>query len=104
MNLWIDDVRPMPDGFDYHAKTAQEAIHLLTTFACADLISFDHDLGEPECGTGYDVAVWIEHKAYIGVCKFKNYLIHSANPIGRKRIDDAMRSAEKLLQKAKNWR
>ena len=29
MKLWIDDARPMPDGFHYHAKTAEEAINFL---------------------------------------------------------------------------
>jgi hypothetical protein len=29
--LWLDDERPMPEGYTHHAKNAQEAIALLET-------------------------------------------------------------------------
>jgi hypothetical protein len=42
--LWLDDVRPMPEAFDVHVKTAEEAIALLRRGIVVK-ISFDHDLG-----------------------------------------------------------
>jgi hypothetical protein len=56
----------MPDGFDIHIKTADEAITLLQT-GKATLISLDHDLGQEK--TGYDVAKWMEENAANGVLK-----------------------------------
>ena len=31
INVWLDDERPMPAGYDVHVKTAEEAIDLLKT-------------------------------------------------------------------------
>jgi hypothetical protein len=45
MNIWLDDERPMPAGFDVHVKTAKDAIALLAQ-GNVTLISLDHDLGE----------------------------------------------------------
>jgi hypothetical protein len=44
INLWLDDVRPAPAGW-IHAKTAQEAIHLLKNYKIGRA-SLDHDLGD----------------------------------------------------------
>ena len=48
MKVYLDDLRPVPDGWVL-AKTASEAIGLLTTRTVTDL-SLDHDLGC--CGQG----------------------------------------------------
>lgn len=53
MKVWLDDIRKMPARFDRHVKTAQEAIELLET-GLVTFISFDHDLGPVEAGTGHD--------------------------------------------------
>lgn len=94
MRIWLDDLRPMPEGYDLHIKTAQECIELLK-LGQIDFISFDHDLGEEENGTGYDVARWILEQAAtdnpnIGDIKWK---VHSANPVGVKNITHAMEKA-----------
>lgn len=95
LNVYLDDLRPMPQGFDINPKTAQDAINLLKT-GRVKFISFDHDLGPEEAGTGYDVAKWIEQAGY----EDDNFVVpewqlHSANPVGRKNIEQAMRSAER---------
>lgn len=43
MRLWLDDVRPAPDGWVW-VKTARDAIALLAAVGVAE-ISLDHDLG-----------------------------------------------------------
>ena len=54
-----DDVREAPAGWT-RAYTAREAIALLEAGGVVE-ISLDHDLGdEATCGTGYEVACWIE--------------------------------------------
>ena len=66
MKIWLDDERPMPSEFDVHARTADDAIRYIENND-VELISFDHDLGREENGTGYDVANWIEAEAYLGI-------------------------------------
>lgn len=97
IRLWLDDVRPMPDGFDVHAKTAQEAIALIDSDTVAE-ISFDHDLGAPENGSGYDVAKHVECRAYYRTGAPPRYAVHSANPVGRRNIIAAMQMAETYFQ------
>ena len=89
MRLWLDDVRPAPDGF-HPVKTGIECINLLRTGEVTAL-SFDHDLGEGL--TGYDVAKWIEQNA----ASIKPILweVHTSNPVGRQNIVMAMQNAEK---------
>lgn len=97
MKLWIDDVRPMPEGFDRHAKTASEAIEIIKACDRIEEISFDHDLGNDADGTGYDVAKFIEEQAYRGIKPPPlKWSIHSANPVGRQNIRKAMESAERF--------
>jgi len=92
MYLWLDDIRPMPRGFSYWAKTGSQAIELLMT-GKVEFISFDHDLGHGL--TGYDVAKYIEECAFRGEIPPLKWRIHSANPVGRRNIQQAMLNAEK---------
>jgi hypothetical protein len=107
MKIWLDDMRPMPEDFDVHAKTAEEAIHLLDT-EWVELISLDHDLGpalqrpDPSEGpsdvhelTGYSVAKHIEAMAHMGALGRLEWRVHSANAVGRENIIMAMKSAER---------
>jgi len=90
MKLWLDDIRPMPEGFDVHVKRVSHAIALIEMVTT---ISFDHDLGEGR-RTGYDLAKFIEKGAYDGSVERITYSVHSANPVGRKNIVIAMENAE----------
>jgi hypothetical protein len=93
MRLYLDDVRQTPPDFDLRARTAAEAIEMLKTGRIT-MISFDHDLGEPECGTGYDVARWIEKQVYTNPeFRMPDWRVHSGNPVGAGNIHRAMLSA-----------
>lgn len=95
MRVWFDDARPMPAGYDRHARSAQEAILLLQS-GQVDYISLDHDLGsEGSHDSGYQVALWIEEQADANRIRVPAWGCHSANPVGRQRIEAAMRSAER---------
>jgi len=100
-SIWLDDVRPMQPGYDVHVKTAREAINLLKSNDIKS-ISFDHDLGPEEAGTGYDVAKWIERAAFDGKIRQLSWSIHSANPVGKKNIHDTMMSAERFWNEREN--
>jgi len=93
MRLYLDDERPTPAGWT-RAYTSAEAIALLAAGGVVE-ISLDHDLGPPEAGTGYDVACWIEEKAAFGELKPLRWGVHSANPVGRERMEAALRGAER---------
>jgi len=58
MKIYLDDLRPTPDGW-IHAYWPNEVIEYLKTGG-VEIISLDHDLGDDERGTGYDVVLWIE--------------------------------------------
>lgn len=96
MKIWLDDVRPMPDGYDYWAKNARECIEEVL-LGNVSFISFDHDLGQGK--SGYDVAKIIEEMAYCGFGEVIKYNIHSANPVGRRNIEMAMNSAQRFWNK-----
>src|SRR3990167_6160854 len=88
--LWVDDIRPMPEGFDLWAKTANEAVALLL-MNTVGFVSFDHDLGG---STGYEVAKWVEQAAFEGLIGPFEWEVHSSNPVGRQNIEAALRKAE----------
>jgi hypothetical protein len=94
MRLWIDDVRPMPSDFNRWAKNYKQAIDYFCAYTITH-VSFDHDLGDADELTGYDIAKWIEMNAFYGEINRMTWAIHSANPIGAKRIRMAMTNAEK---------
>lgn len=93
--LWLDDVRPAPDGWEW-VKTADEAIERLKAGGVVE-VSLDHDLGSdfgPPEPTGYTVAAWIELAAHLGALPRLVWNVHSANPVGHERMVAALRSAD----------
>ncbi len=110
MNLWLDDVRPAPEGW-VHVKTADEAKALLQT-GNVQKASLDHDLGAcetcfdglnfeewhvkyecksaPHCehfGTGYTLLCWMEET---DIWPAEKPTVHSANPVGRDRMQQVI--------------
>ena len=94
IKVWLDDIRPMPNGYDLHVQTAAEAIDILRTNT-VECISLDHDLGEAVNGTGYDVAKFIEAGAIEGSVEKIDVLFHSANPVGVGNMRSAIKNALK---------
>ncbi len=94
MKLWLDDIRPAPEGW-VHVKTAAEAISMFARGE-VEIASLDHDLGTEE--TGYSVVCWIERamyqKAWYGV--FPTIYVHSSNPVGRMKMEKVIQNLEAL--------
>lgn len=96
MNIWLDDER---NPVDYGKadwtwiKTAEEAIRLLN-IGIVENISLDHDLGTEL--TGYDVAAHIEKEAFNKNIPQLNWFIHTANPVGRKRMVASLEAANRF--------
>ena len=93
MKLWIDDVRPAPEGYVWckSVDETKEAIKSVKKFCYYDpntgaerwdnieLIDLDHDAGDYACFGGDYIRLldWLEETG-------RNYpiRIHSANPVG----------------------
>lgn len=94
LRIWLDDKRPMPDGYDMKVDN-EFLLEVLISDGKVNYISFDHDLGEDN-GSGYGVACFIEKLAASGMSNPITWTIHSDNPVGRANIERAMRSAERF--------
>jgi hypothetical protein len=92
LRVWLDDIRPLPPGYNVHVTTAEDAINLLKT-GKVELISLDHDLGTE--ATGYDVAVFIEEAAYFKTLQPFEVRIHTANIVGEFKMQKAIANAYK---------
>lgn len=100
MKIFLDDVRPCPHDWTL-AKNYKECIDFLKTGNVTHL-SLDHDLGDDENGTGYDVVCWIEVETALNDFSPPILTIHSANPFGRKRMSSAIERIETLQTEKKN--
>lgn len=95
MKVYLDDERAPPDGW-LRVLWPSEAIELLKTGKVTDL-SLDHDLGDDERGTGYDVVLWIEEQAALH--GFVPPRITSSQP--RTSRDNSCRNA---TERVANWK
>jgi len=111
--LFLDDVR-YPENVHWIegpydsewtiVRNYNEFVKMIETCGMPEMISFDHDLAEehynPETWedssakykekTGNDCAKWLVEHCIEKNLNMPEYLIHSMNPIGRKRISDTI--------------
>ena len=95
MKVYLDDERIAPEGW-VQVRWPDEAINLLQTGAVTHL-SLDHDLGDDQTGTGYDVLLWIEKEVVLH--KFTppaKIDVHTANPAAQKRMLAAIESVLRM--------
>lgn len=102
MRVWVDDVRPMPDGYDVHIKTIGALYAFLLCVSNAgealDFISFDHDMPKQlNFETVYDVLKLLDKDNKLDYI-FLDYRVHSANPDGKQRIEWLMKDLFKKQQ------
>lgn len=89
LKLWIDDVRPAPDGYKWCRSVeearitigfAEDVLFALRPDRTIELIDIDHDAGEYAADGGDYIKLldWLEETG-------RNYpiRIHSMNPVGR---------------------
>jgi hypothetical protein len=84
MKIFLDDLRDTPPGW-VRCFWPQEVIELLKTQTVEE-VSLDHDLGDDQRGTGYDVIRWIEQQVYLQGYVPPRIQVHSANPAARERM------------------
>ena len=94
MKVWLDDERPAPEGW-HRCYWPAEVTALLKT-GKVEAMSLDHDLGDDERGTGYDVLRWLEQHVWETGMKPPRIKIHTANPSARVKMTLAKRQIHRI--------
>lgn len=87
MKLWLDDLRPAPQGYE-HARSVNEAIGIIRIAEQSgieiELLDLDHDLGEfaEDGGDAIKLLDWLAERE-----SFYPIEIHTANPVGRANME-----------------
>lgn len=98
LKIWLDDKRPAPEGW-MAENDVRLALHFIKNSAVEE-ISLDHDLGDENEYTGYDVLKKIEQwlaERYITPSCVPIIRIHTANPVGRQNMLAALESIQRLI-------
>ena len=96
MRVYLDDERTTPEDW-VRGCWPDEAIALLETGNVEEL-SLDHDLGDDERGTGYDVVRWVEEAVALRGFVPPRMSVHSANASAREKMQSGVRSIEALAR------
>lgn len=78
----VEILRTTKKNKRFLVRSYYEAVDFVDKFGLPDMILFDHDLGNGP--TGYDFLKWLCNQ---NLGYFEAYF-HSANPIGRKNMED----------------
>ncbi|MFZ6780435.1 cyclic-phosphate processing receiver domain-containing protein [Undibacterium sp. Ji83W] len=95
LRVFLDDERATPEGW-VRVYWPNEAIDLLKTNAVVE-ISLDHDLGDDQRGTGYDVVLWIEETVALHGFKPPKMSVHSANSSAREKMEAGIEAINRLV-------
>lgn len=85
MKVYLDDERDTPEGW-VRVYWPADAIDLLKTGKVQE-ISLDHDLGDDDRGTGYDVVLWIEEQVIDNEFNPPIVHVHTANVSARQKME-----------------
>ncbi|MEQ3745613.1 MAG: cyclic-phosphate processing receiver domain-containing protein [Henriciella sp.] len=96
MRVYLDDERNTPRGWK-RVYWPDEAIALLETGSVTH-ISLDHDLGNDQRGTGYDVVLWIERAVALHGFVPPIMSVHPANSSARLKMESGIQSILRLSQ------
>ena len=96
MKVYLDDMRTGPEGWIL-VSTPEAAIELLGKGSVEE-ISLDYDLGLDDMRSGYMVALWIEEQVHYNGFVPPKISLHTANPVGRARMEWVLRSIERMLK------
>lgn len=94
IKVYLDDERPIPIGW-IGVRWPDEAIDLLES-CCVTEISLDHDLGDDESRTGYDVILWIEEAVALRGFVPPQITVHSANSSARMKMEAGISKIMKI--------
>lgn len=97
LKVYLDDKRNTPDGY-FRVFWPSQMAQILEEFEVEE-VSLDHDLGDDDIGTGYDVVCYIEEKVYFN----RDYVVpvmktHTDNSSAR---DKMQRGIKQILNMKK---
>lgn len=95
LKVFLDDERETPAGWT-RVYWPDEAIALLKSGQVSN-ISLDHDLGDDERGTGYDVVLWIEKAVFTQGSAPPRMQVHSANASAKQKVLAGISAIEQQL-------
>jgi len=98
MRIFLDDERPTPQGW-VRAYWPEEVIALLKGGDVTE-VSLDHDLGDDERGTGYDVVLWVEEAVATSGFVPPKLSVHSANSSARAKMEQGIAKISRLTSEA----
>ena len=87
MKIWVDDLRPVPSGYEL-AKSVNQAISLIKKAEkdneLIEILDLDHDLGDYyfDGGDAIKLLDWLAERE-----TFYPVTIHTANPVGRANME-----------------
>ncbi len=90
MKIWVDDLRPVPVGYEW-AKSVNQAKALIEKAELSgekiEELDLDHDLGEyfSDGGDAIKLLDWLAERN-----TFYPVKIHTANPVGRANMERMM--------------
>lgn len=96
MRVFLDDERVPPEGWVL-VRWPDEVIALLEQGGVEEL-SLDHDLGDDERGTGYDVVLWVERAVAERGFLPPAMRVHSANSSARMKMEAGIQAITRLAQ------
>jgi hypothetical protein len=96
MKIYLDDERPTPEGW-VGVRWPEEVIALLDAGGVEEL-SLDHDLGDDQHGTGYDVLLWLEEAVAMRSFQPPLVRVHSANVSARLKMEAAITAIQRLAK------
>jgi hypothetical protein len=96
MKVYLDDERSTPEGW-VRVYWPDEAVELLKAGGVTD-ISLDHDLGDDDRGTGYDVVLWIEEAVALHGFLPPKIQVHSANSSAADKMRAGIASIERIAK------
>lgn len=97
MKVYLDDERETPSGW-HRVYWPEEAIALLKQNIVTE-ISLDHDLGDDEHGTGYDVLLWIEEAVFTQSFAPPSIYVHSANTSAKHKMMLAITNINSFIKR-----
>jgi len=97
MKIYLDDERDAPDGW-VRLHWPSDVILVIKSGLEVTHISLDHDLGNDDRGTGYDVILWLEEQVYNGtMIAVPELKVHSANSSARIKMEAGITNIMKML-------
>lgn len=103
LKVYLDDIREAPEG--WVGTDNPDFIYLGLMNGTIKELSLDHDLGDEIDATGYDVLLWIEEKLFYKELPVENVpekiYIHSANPVGRDKMEIAIKVIDQMVKYGK---